>query len=189
MALPTRESYKPILLELDLTQPRVETEPDDPIAKFRTRGKPRLRPILRTLHDAGEDQRVAGLVAKIGSTGQTLAQVQELRAAVSAFRASGKPTVAFAETFGESGPGSIPYFLATAFDEVWLQPSGEVNLIGLAAEVQFVRGLLDKVGLEPQMSQRYEYKNAADRLLRSELTEAHREAIGRLTESSGLQNL
>jgi protease-4 len=180
----THHGEKPILLELDLAQPLVETEPDDPIAKFRTRGKPRLRPILRTLHEAGDDERVVGLVAKIGSAGQTLAQVQEIRSAVAAFRASGKPTVAWAETFGESASGSIPYFLATAFDEVWLQPSGDVNLIGLSAEVQFLRGLLDKVGVEPQIHQRYEYKNAADRLLRSEMSEAHREAMGRLTESS-----
>jgi len=131
----TRHGDKPILLELDLAQPIVETEPDDPIAKLRTRGKPRLRPILRTLHEAGDDERVVGLVARIGSAGQTLAQVQEIRSAVAAFRASGKPTVAWAETFGESASGSIPYFLATAFDEVWLQPSGDVNLIGLSAEV------------------------------------------------------
>jgi protease IV len=179
-----RDSHKPILLELDLTQPLVETEPDDPIAKLRSRGKPRLRPILRTLHEAGDDSRVVGLVARIGSSGQPLAQVQELRNAVAAFRASGKPAVAWAETFGEAAPGSLPYYLATAFDEIWLQPSGDVNLIGVSAEVQFLRGLLDKVGIEPQMGQRYEYKNAADRLLRSEMTDAHREAMGRLTESS-----
>jgi protease-4 len=179
-----RDSSKPILLELDLTQPLIDVEPEDPIAKFRTRGKPRLRPILRTLHEAGNDHRVAGLVARIGSAGQALAQVQELRDAVTAFRASGKPTVAWAETFGEAAPATIPYLLATAFDEIWLQPSGDVNLIGLSAEVQFLRGLLDKLGVEPQMGQRYEYKNAADRLLRSEMTDAHREAIGRLTESS-----
>ena len=183
----TRHGDKPILLELDLAHPIVETEPDDPIAKLRTRGKPRLRPILRTLHEAGDDERVVGLVARVGAAGQTLAQVQEIRSAVAAFRASGKPTVAWAETFGETAPGSIPYFLATAFDEIWLQPSGDVNLIGMSAEVQFLRGLLDKVGVEPQINQRYEYKNAADRLLRSEMTDAHREAIGRLTESSWQQ--
>jgi protease-4 len=180
----TRNGDKPILLELDLAHPLIETEPDDPIAKLRTRGKPRLRPVLRTLYDAGDDKRVVGVVAKIGSAGQTLAQVQEIRAAIAAFRTSGKPTVAWAETFGESAPASIPYFLATAFDEVWLQPSGDINLIGLSAEVQFVHGLLDKVGVEPQINQRYEYKNAADRLLRSEMSDAHREAMGRLTESS-----
>jgi protease IV len=182
--LTSRKDKLPILLELDLSQPLIEVEPDDPIAKLRTRGKPRLRPLLRALYEAGNDDRVVGVVARIGSAGVSLAQAQEIRAAVAAFRATNKPAVAWAETFGEAGPGSIPYFLATGFSEIWLQPSGDVNLLGLSAEVQFMRGLLDKLGVEPQMNQRYEYKNAADRLTRTEMTDAHREAIGRLTESS-----
>jgi protease-4 len=182
--LTRRDSKSPILLEIDLTQPLVEVEPDDPIAKLRMRGKPRLRPLLRNLHEAGDDPRVVGLIARIGATATSLAQVQEIRTAVQAFKSSGKPTVAWSQTFGESAPGSLPYFLATAFGEIWLQPSGEVNLIGVAAEVQFLRGLLDKVGVEPQMNQRHEYKNAADRILRTDFTEAHREALERLTDSA-----
>jgi protease-4 len=182
--LTRRDSKSPILLEIDLTQPLVEVEPDDPIAKLRMRGKPRLRPLLRTLHEAGDDPRVVGLIARIGGAATSLAQVQEIRAAVQAFKTSGKPCLAWSQTFGESAPGSLPYFLATGFGEIWLQPSGEVNLIGVAAEVQFLRGLLDKVGVEPQMDQRYEYKNAADRILRTDFTDPHREALERLTESA-----
>ena len=182
--LTSRKPKPPILLEIDLTQPLLEVDPDDPIAKLRSRGKPRLRPVLRALHEAGDDSRVAGVVARIGSPPTSLAQVQEIRAAVAAFTASGKPAVAWAETFGESAPGSLSYYLASGFSEVWLQPSGEVNLIGLAAEVQFLRGLLDKLGVEPQLGKRYEYKNAADRIAQTEFTEAHREALARLTESS-----
>jgi protease-4 len=179
-----RESRTPILLELDLTQPLVEVEPEDPIAKLRMRGKPRLRPLLRALHEAGDDPRVVGLVARVGTPAPTLAQVQELRDAVRAFAGSGKPAVAWAETLGESGPASGAYYLATAFDEIWLQPSGEVNLVGVATEVTFLRGLLDKVGVEPQLGQRHEYKNAADRVLQSGFTEAHRESAERLAESA-----
>jgi len=173
-----------LLLEIDLTRPLVEHEPEDPISKLRLRGKPRLRPLLRTLYDAGSDDRVAGLIARIGSAPTSLAQVQEIRAGVQAFAESGKPTVAWTQTFGESAPGSLPYFLASAFREIWLQPSGEVNLLGIAAEVQFLRGVLDKVGVDPQLHQRYEYKNAADRITRTEMTDAHREALDRLTESA-----
>src|SRR3954452_9755398 len=130
-----RRSSTPILLELDLSHPIVAREPDDPTAKLRSRGKPRLRPVLRTLHEAGTDPRVVGLVAKVGDTSMTLARAQELRTAVAAFAAGGKPTVAWAETFGESGNGTIPYLLASAFETVWLQPSGELNLLGVSAEV------------------------------------------------------
>src|SRR3954454_13746709 len=173
-----------LLLELDLSHPLVEQEPADPVAKLRSRGKPRLRPVLRALHEAGDDDRVVGLVAKVGDTTMPLARAQELRDAVAAFAASGKPTVAWADTFGESGNASVPYYLATGFSEIWLQPTGELNLLGVATEVGFLRGFFDKLGIEPQMGQRYEYKNFADRLTQTDYTAAHREAAGRLAESA-----
>ena len=174
----------PILLELDLSQPLVEQEPSDPLGKIRSRGKPRLRPLLRTLHEAGSDPRVVGLVAKIGDKTLTLSRAEELRDAVRVFANSGKPTVAWTDTFGESGTGTVPYFLASGFNEIWLQPTGELNLLGVAAEVQFLRGLLEKVGVDPQLGQRYEYKNAADRILQRKFTPAHREASDRLAASA-----
>lgn len=174
----------PVLLELDLTQPLLEPSPEDPVGKLQARGKPRLRAVLRTLHEAGEDPRVAGLIAKLGGSAMPLAVAQELREGVRRFAASGKPTIAWAETFGEFSTGTVPYLLATGFNEIWLQPSGELGLVGVMAEVTFLRGALDKAGVEPQIGQRYEYKNAADRILRKELSEPHREALGRIAESS-----
>ena len=54
------------LLELDLTEMPVEQEPDDPISRLRSRGRHRLRPTLRALHEAADDPRVVGLIAKVG---------------------------------------------------------------------------------------------------------------------------
>src|SRR3954451_1931135 len=179
-----RGDAKPLLLELDLSQPLLDVEPDDPLSKLRSRGRPRLRTLVKALHGAADDPRVGALVAKIGNAAIPLAQVQDLRDAVTAFARSGKPTVAWAESFGESSPASVSYYLASAFGEIWLQPSGELNLIGLSAEVQFLRGALDKLGIDPQIEQRYEYKNAADRVRRTELSEAHRESLDRLTASA-----
>ena len=68
--------------------------------------------------------------------------------------------MAFAETFGEFGPGGGSYYLATAFDEIWLQPSGDIGLTGVILESPFLRGTLDKLGVKPRMDHRYEYKNA-----------------------------
>jgi protease-4 len=177
-------SKPPILLELDLSQPLLEQDPDDPIAKIRSRGKPRLRPVLRALYDAADDSRVVGLIAKVGDPTMSLARAQEIRDAVGVFAASGKPTVAWADTFGESTNATVPYFLATGFGEIWLQPTGELNLLGVAAEVTFLRGVLDKLGVEPEMGQRHEYKNAADRILQTTFTDAHRESADRLAESA-----
>ncbi|MEQ4206683.1 signal peptide peptidase SppA [Actinopolymorpha sp. B9G3] len=172
------------LLELDLTQPLLEAPPQDPISAALARRRPLLRDLVDGLRLATRDPDVAGLVAHVGGHPASLAQVQELRSAVRAFAATGKPTVAWAESFGEFGPGTVPYYLATAFDDIWVQPSGDVGLTGLIAEAVFVKDALAKLGVLPQMSQRYEYKNAADTFLASEMTDAHREAAGRLAASA-----
>ena len=179
--LPHRQP--PLLLELDLTRPLIEAEPEDPVGKLRSRGRPRLKATLRALHEAGDDPRVVGLIARVGDITMQPAIAEELRDAVTVFVASGKPAVAFAETFGESANGVVPYLLATGFSEIWMQPSGELGLIGVSAEVTFLRGALDKAGIEPQLDKRYEYKNAADRIMNEDFTDAHRESMDRLAES------
>ena len=120
-----RAHRRPVLLELDLTQMPVEQEPDDPISRLRSRGRHRLRPTLRALHEAADDPRVVGLIAKVGGS-LPWAGMQELRLGVRAFAAGGKPTLAWAETFGEETGGMAGYVLATAFDEVWIQPGADL---------------------------------------------------------------
>jgi protease IV len=171
------------LLELDLTEPLVAPEADDPIARLRARSRRLLRPTLRALHEAADDRHVVGLIAKVGGM-WPWGTMQELRRGVQNFAASGKPTLAWVETFGELGSrGMAAYVLATAFRELWLQPGGEVSLLGVGIETPFVRGTLDRLGIEPEFEQRHEYKNAVDVLTRKEFTAAHREALERLTES------
>ena len=168
-----------LLLEIDLTHVPVDLDPDDTLGRLRARNAHQLRPILRALHEAGKDPRVVGLVARLGGT-LPWAAMQELRRGVEAF---GKPKIAWAESFGEESGDMTAYVLATAFDEIWLQPGGGLGLLGVATETTFLRGVLDKLGIEPQLEQRYEYKNAADRVMRTEFTDAHREASDRLVQS------
>jgi protease-4 len=170
-----------LLLELDLTVAPAMPDPDDPLARFRARGRHQLGPTLRALHEAASDSRVAGLIVKVGGR-LPWAMAQELRLGVRQFVEAGKPAVAWAESFAE-GHDMAAYMLAAACGEVWLQPGGGLGMLGVAVETTFVRGLLDKVGVEPQVEQRWEYKNAADRLMRTEFTEEHREALDRLAKS------
>jgi len=171
----------PVLLELDLTEVPVEPTPDDPLAQLRARNRPQLRAILRTLHEAGEDRNVVGLITKVGGA-VPWATMQELRQGVRSFAAHGKPTVAWAETFGEVSD-MASYVLATAFDEVWLQPGGNIGILGVGVETTFLRGALDRLGIEPEYEQRHEYKNAVNIFQRTEFTPAHRESLTRLAES------
>ncbi|HTS19307.1 MAG TPA: signal peptide peptidase SppA [Verrucomicrobiae bacterium] len=165
-----------VILEVDLERQLVEYTPDDPVARIVSGRKPTVLRFVEALQRAAGDKRVVGLIARVGEAGQELAQIQEIRDAVIAFRHAGKPAIAYAETFGEESRANGSYYLATAFDEIYLQPSGDVGLAGLIAETPFVRGTLDKLGLVPRMDHRGEYKNAMNELTDKKYTPAFKEA-------------
>jgi protease IV len=173
----------PLILELDLTEGIAEEPPSDVLSAVLTMRRTRLADVLDGLRRARADDKVHSLVVKIGGRRIGLARVQELHAAITEFRRSGKTTVAWGETFGEFSPGNAAYYLATAFDRIWLQPSGDVGLTGLSLEQWFYRGALDKLGLEYEVGKRYEYKSAADRLTEEGFTGPAREALEQLASS------
>ncbi|MGH3341290.1 MAG: signal peptide peptidase SppA [Carbonactinosporaceae bacterium] len=177
----------PLILELDLTEELVEGPPQDAVSAALRYRKARLQDVLQRLRRAGADPRVRALVARVGGSAIGMAHVQELRDAVLAFRSTGKPAVAWAETFGEFAPGTMPYYLATAFDQIFLQPSGDVGLMGVSVEARFLRDALGKAGVQPEIAQRYEYKNAANVFLEPGFTPAHREASSRIAASAAEQ--
>ena len=171
------------IIELDLDRNLVEDVPDDAIAKAMTSDLTIVRDIVEGLERAGNDDRVAGVIAQLGNARMGMAQVQEIRDAIISFRAKNKFAVAFAETFGESGPGTGSYYLATAFDEIRLQPSGDIGLTGIMLEGQFMKGTLDKLGVTPRMDHRKEYKNAMNTYTEKKFTIYHREAMEKLMNS------
>ena len=167
------------VLELDLRVPPPETSSLDPLTIITGGGRPlALREAVSALHRAAEDRRIAGLIARVELPAAAAGPVQELREAVAAFTAV-KPSLAWAETY----PGTLSYYLASAFGEVWMQPAGAVGLIGFATNALFLRDALDKAGIEAQFVARGEYKSAINLFTQAHYTDAHREADTRLLES------
>jgi protease IV len=173
----------PLILELDLTEGLSEIRPTDPISALAARNRPALPDILDGLRRARTDDRVAVLVARLGGKAMGLAAVQELRRAITEFAAAGKTTVAWAESFGEFSAGNVQYYLATAFEKIWLQPSGDLGLTGIVVERLFLRDLLDKVGADFQVAKRQEFKSAAEQLTETQFSEPARQATERMTAS------
>src|SRR6516165_12754558 len=173
----------PVILELDLTEGVPEGPATDPLSAVMSIRKIRLPDIIEGLRRARHDDRVRALVAKVGGGRIGLARAQEIREAVAEFRESGKLTVAWAETFGEFTHGNLPYYLATAFDRIYLQPTGTVGLTGVAVEQLFLHDALAKAGVAFQSAKRYEYKSAADNLTERGFTGPAREAAERLAAS------
>ena len=167
------------VLELDLRVAPPEAGGVDPLAIITGGGRPLvLREAVSALHRAAKDPRIAGLIARVELPAAAAGPVQELREAVAAFTAV-KPSLAWAETY----PGTLSYYLASAFGEVWMQPSGTVGLIGFATNALFLRDALDKAGIEAQFVARGEYKSAVNLFTQDRYTDAHREADTRLLES------
>ncbi len=173
----------PLILELDLTDGIAEGPVADPVSALMSRRKMRLSDVLEGLRRARQDDRVRALVVKVGGSRIGLARVQELREAIGAFRKTGKLAVAWSETFGEFTGGNVPYYLATAFDRIYLQPTGSVGLTGIAVEQVFLHDALAKLGVGFQSAKRHEYKSAADNLTERGFTGPTREAAERLAVS------
>jgi len=167
------------VLELDLQSVPQETGGFDPLAMVNGQGKPLLlREAVAAIHRAAKDDRVAALIARVQLPAASAGPVQELRQAIVAF-SDVKPSLAWAETY----PGTMSYYLASAFREVWMQPSGTVGLVGFATNALFLRDALEKAGIQAQFVARGEYKSAANMFTKESYTDAHREADGRLIES------
>jgi protease-4 len=153
-----------------------------------TQGMPSLsNPLLRpaaTLHEvvdaltqAVHDDRVKGFVLKLQDTDLSVAGIQELRDAVLALRKAGKFATIYAESYGGLSPGMGDYYLASAFDDIWVQPVGVVAITGVATETPFVRGILDKVGVEAQFSHKGTYKSAPESLTATDMSAPNRMAM------------
>ena len=173
----------PVLLELDLTRGLLEAVPEEPLAAFRARDTPVLPTTIRRLREAAASPAVGGLILVLGSGAPSLAQAQELGDALAAFRRAGKHVTAWSESYGEQGDGTAPYLLASFADEVHVQPSGGVGLVGVALSTQFLKGALDRAGVVPQISARKEYKSAPEQYQRESMSEAQRESYQRLADS------
>ncbi|TDO08812.1 protease-4 [Mycobacterium sp. BK086] len=167
------------ILELDLQTAPPEASGFDPLTFITGGGRTMLlRDAVAAIHRAAEDPRVAGLIVRVQLSAAPAGPVQELRAAIAAFTEV-KPSLAWAETY----PGTLSYYLASAFSEVWMQPTGTVGLIGFATNALFLRDALGKAGIEAQFVTRGEYKSAANLFTQDHYTDAHREADSRLIDS------
>ncbi|MCK5375487.1 MAG: signal peptide peptidase SppA [Acidobacteria bacterium] len=166
-----------MVVSLRIAGPIAEVTADDPLADLLGEEATSLRELRRALVLAAEDDRVRGLRVRIDSLGGGIATVQELRSLIQRFGAAGKWTVAYLETAGEFAPGNFVYYLASACDEVVINPQGDVNLIGLSSRTPFIRGTFDKLEIRPEFPGRGDYKTARFMYTQRDFTPAHREMM------------
>ncbi len=172
-----------IVLEFNTGDGIVEKLSDSPFAWAAAGDIIALPDLVRGLDAGSRDPRVKGALVHLGAGDLGFAQVQEIRDAVLAFRRQGKFAIAFAETFGEAGNGNIHYYLATAFDSIYMQPSGDIDLTGFRLETPFLEEALDEIGVSAEMDRRAEFKSAMETFTEPALTEPSRANLQRLVNS------
>lgn len=155
-------------VEIELSGPIIEHNRDKMFFKTKYRT---IHGFHRDLDRLAKDPAVEGILLKIGDINAGWAKHQEMRNALLKFRESGKKIVVYMESCGNSS-----YYLASSADKIYLTPSSEVYLTGLAAHMLFVRGTLDKIGIDPQLEHIGDYKSASDMFTREDMSEAQAEA-------------
>ncbi len=170
------------VLKLDLNGTFSEA-PLDPLRRITGNQGQNFQALIKTIKAAAADDRIKGVIATAGDSSLGFAQVQEFRDALAGFKAKGKFTFGFAESIGDVGGGSVNYYLLSAFDKIWLQPIGNVGLTGLDMETPFLKGVLDKLGIEADFSRRGEFKSAMTQLTETKLLPSDRAALDGLVGS------
>ena len=151
--------------------------PDDPFKKWFGGPDQSLTGLVMQFKKAKVDKRIKAILLDINLSGVGWGKAEELRDAITDFRSSGKPVYAYIE-FGLNKE----YYIATACDKIIVPPPGELFITGLAADVMFFRGSLDKLGIYPDIFQIGKYKSAGDMFTQKQMTDAHREYINSLLD-------
>jgi protease-4 len=171
---------QPIVLSLDMRSVPKETTSSGLLGLRDSRD---IVDTLQLIWQAAEDSRVKGLFVDIGDETAGLARVQELRSAITYFRGKGKFAIGFAESLGSGGTHFADYYLASALEQIWLQPSGGFTVAGIAIETPFLRTGLDKLGIQVEGGKRWQYKSAPDTFLETGYTAPARENLQQLLDS------
>ncbi len=165
-------------LYFDLTT-EIPDQPPSELGSFLEKRAPSLKALVESFDRAATDDRVKAVVLRVGFLPDSgWGKVQELREAVSRFRKSGKPAYAHVEFCGNK-----EYYLASACTRVYAVPTALMDVTGLASEVLFLRGTLDKLGVQAEFEGVGRYKNAPNRYTETGFTDAHREQMEALLDS------
>ena len=131
-----------------------------------------LEDAVAALDKAAKNEKIKGVYIDAGLLAASPAMAQELRQAIVKFKKSGKWVIAYGERYSKMG-----YYVASAADEVLLNPSGGVDFSGMASTLMFFKESLAKIGVKMQVFKVGTYKSAVEPYVCTEMSDANREQI------------
>ena len=128
-----------------------------------------LDDILASIKYAKTDDRIKGIFIEASSLNTGMATVEELRNSLLDFKTSGKFIIAYSDYYSQGG-----YYLSSIADKIYVNPMGGVEFKGLSAELVFIKGTLEKLGVEPQIIRHGKFKSAIEPLINDKMSESNR---------------
>ncbi|KAG4932614.1 hypothetical protein JHK87_046616 [Glycine soja] len=137
-----------------------------------------LPQICDNFFKATYDPRISGIYLHIDILNCGWAKVEEIRRHILNFRKSGKFVVAYVPSCREK-----EYYIACACEEIYAPPSAYFSLFGLTVQAPFLRGVLENLGIEPEVERIGKYKSVGDQLTRKTMSEDHHEMLTALLDN------
>lgn len=171
------------ILHIDLQYPLTDRSSDNPLEGFdfttmQNRSQPGLNEILKNLEKASKDANIEGIFLDLSGDLGGMASMEELRSALLEFRKSGKYIYSYSDYYTQAN-----YYLASVSDKIWLNPEGEVDFRGMAAQLPFIKGLLEKLEIEPQVIRHGKFKSAVEPFIQDQMSEENREQTTKYVDS------
>ncbi len=162
------------MLFLDFEKPIVDRASKNPFENinfntFESEPSVGLNTILESLHKAKEDKNIKGIYMELSTINSGIATVEEIRNALLDFKKSGKTIISYSEVYTQKS-----YYLASVADKIYMNPQGAMELKGLAAEIMFYKGLLDKIEVETQVIRHGRFKSAVEPFILDKMSNDNR---------------
>ncbi len=174
----TPRAWRHDLLEVKLEGELPEELPHAGILKRITGMKTPFRDYLFTLKEAKDDPNLKAVIFHIREPDIGWSRAWELREIIKQLRGCGLTTTAYLES-----ADNLSYYIASACDEIFLAPSGQIRIRGLTGEALFIKKLLDKVGVKAEFAHAGKYKAAQETFTRTTMSPAHREEVNDILDN------
>ena len=130
---------------------------------------PGLFDVVRLINYAKTDDHISGIYIKADENANGFASSNELRNAILDFKSSKKFVLAYGDVMTQGA-----YFVANTADKIYLNPSGELDWKGFAVSLVFVKDMLDKLDIQPQIFYAGKYKSATEIFRVNQMTPENR---------------
>jgi protease IV len=172
------------LLVAKFNTPIVDRAPNNPFEGFNFSSFKSNRPIglnevLKNIEKAATDPNIDGIYLELSEVSAGMGNLEEVRNKLVEFKESGKFIISYAEYYSQSA-----YYLASVSDEIYLNPDGMFMFKGLYSQLVFLKNMLNKIEVEPQIirGRDNKYKSAVEPLMNEKMSEANREQMEKLLD-------